>query len=333
MAVTENYQIQIGREATWGTPVTPTAKLMGVDLIPTMNPGYQATVREDARGSVAPGYLVTIDGQTGGSVTLNGNLSYEDVAYYLDGLFSQATPTGAGPYTRQYAAPLTSAALTPRILTIMYGDAAATAVYQASGGTLTSLTISGENNAPWRFSAAYGLRQVISGSFAALTDRVVNLIMGHHGSVFIDSFGGTMGTTAVSNTAYAFELSVTPTRVMKTYFGALGPAAWEGNTWTGSLRLSMEVNATSKAIVDAILVASPTAPVSRLIRIAAADPASPSGRTLTLNFAGVVTSPPALFSNRSGVTTFDITFNGLVDTGAFGNWLTATSINGVAVLA
>lgn len=317
-------QVQFGLETTWGTPVSGSAKIMGIDKC-SFKPKYQTARYSDIRQSLAPGTLGALE-SVEGAVTMSGKVTYEDFPYFLDGIFSKVSPTGTNPYTYTYTAP-TTAAPTPRLFTILWGDSSGT--YRLSGGLLAKLTVKGTNNTALTFDAEFVGELVDgSGSLAALSDRAVNVVMGNHGAVYVDAFAGTIGSTALTATAFEFEWMVTSNRVLKKYLGSTAPLGWEGNPYDGSLKLGMEFNATSKAYTDAIFNATP-ALVQKLCRIQMDS----SPRQLQLDMAGNVDGGPELWTDRDGVSTVEMTIAGLYDAGAFANWTKAKVINAVSALA
>ena len=324
MSVHDLLQWQVGTETTWGTPVTPTARLMGIDPASRLSPVYQAATYQDIRGSLAPAYLGELE-KVEGAGTLSGLVLYEDVDYLLDNFLGQATPSGVGPYTRAYTGPLATAPA-PRVLTVVHGDAAG--AYRLQGGLLKELTITGGYAAPLRFSAPLIGQQVDPGTTAALSDRAVNIVMGAHGTVFIDAFGGTIGTTAVTLTAWAFELSLTHARPLKGYLGSLVPGAYDQPRIAAHLKLSLEFNATSKAYADLILAAAPVI-YRRLVRLSFDNTAN---YQLRFDFAGQASAAPEPFLDRDGVATLDLDLDALYDTGAFAQYLKVNSLNQVSVL-
>jgi hypothetical protein len=323
MGVKDLNLVQIGKESTWSTPVPQTAKLMGVEEV-KFNPVHQAAGYADLRGALAPAHLAALE-KVEGKMSIAGLALYEDICYLLDSLFSEATPSGAGPYTRNYTAP-TTAAPTPRQNTIAYGQG--TDTYGLTSAILNKLTLRGASGAPLRYQSEWIGEIVEPDTLDALSDRAVNLIMGNHGAVYVDTFGGTVGSTAIAATAWSFELVVEANRVLKQYLGNVAPGGYEGGRWKGTLKLSLELNTTSAAYLDSILASSP-ALYQRLVRLKFSNTAN---RDLAIDFAGFTPEGPEVFQDRDGVLTWDLMLSGQYDTGAFANWLKATSINSVSAM-
>lgn len=325
MPLLDLLQVQAGTESTWGTPVTPTVKLMGIEDI-SLDPGIEAQVFHDRRGSLAPGYLAALTAvMPTGKMDILG--TYEDHPYYLDNLCGQATPSGAGPYVRDYAAPI-GAVPTPRKLTLPYGDA--TDCYKLAGMLISKLVIKGENGAPQRWNAEFLAKDISAGALAALSDRTVNLAMGDHMAIAIDAWGGTIGATAIATAAYSYELTIDAKRKGDQFLGALSAGNWHEDDgaegWDGELKLMLELNSASRSQLTALLSTSTL--YQRQVRLL-----STSGtQIIRLDFAGTSIKAPEVFEDRDGVVTFSCTLKGTYNP-TLGNWFKAQSTNSVATLA
>lgn len=313
-------QIQVGKETTWGTPVSGTAKLMAVDEC-TLEPVVDAELHEEFRGSLFPGYLTdTTHIQAKGRIA--GKMTYEDL-HWIEGLFGVATPGGAGPYTRAYVAPGTTAP-TPRIQTLIKGNG--TDTYKGEGMLPIDAEFTFASNAPVRYSHNLLGEQYSTGSLAALSDRSVNVVMGNQLALYIDALGGTIGTTAISTAFFSGSLKITPKRTQYPKIGSLVDAGYVDGMFSGTLALTMLFDATTKAYLDAVIGAS--AVLQKLVRIKATK----STNILQWDFAGSVLKSPAIFDVENDVTVVKIELTGTYDSGAFANWLKIDSTNGVAAL-
>lgn len=325
MPLLDLLQVQAGTEGAWGTPATPTVKLMGVEDI-TLDPGIEAQLFHDRRGGLAPGYLAALTAITpSGKADVLG--TYEDIAYYLDNVFGQAAPSGAGPYTRAYAAPIGTAP-SPRILTLAYGDA--TDCYRLEGLLISKLTLKGENGAPMRLSAEFVSKNIGAGALAALNDRTVTVSMGDHMALFVDTWVGTIGSTALATAAFAYELTLDAKRKTDQYLGSLTAGNWHEDDgaegWSGELKLSLELNGASRAQLTAL--ASTSALYQRQVRLAATS----GTNVIRFDFAGSSLKAPTLFEDRDGVATFETTLTGTYCP-VLGNWVKAQVVNSVTTLA
>lgn len=319
-------QIQVGKQTNFTTPIAaPTAKLMGVQNL-TIPPGVLAMVHHDRRGSLAPGYLASLAEIRPEGIALEMLGLYEDGCYLLDNLCGEATPSGSDPYTRDYAAPI-GAVPAPRILTLVYGDA--TNCYAVNGLLISKLTVKGENGKPMMITADCIGRDVGTDALAALNDRSVNVAMGDHMAVYIDAWGGTIGSTAIAATAYTYELVIDAKRKGDIYLGNLSASSYHEDDgaegWSGSLKLSLELNAASKAQLDALI--SQSTLYQRQVRLTSTQ----GTNVLRFDFAGTSEQAPDLFSDRDGVVTFETTLTGTYNP-TLGNWFKAQSVNGVSAL-
>jgi hypothetical protein len=318
-------EVQVGTESTWGTAVTPTAKLMGVQNF-ALDPGIKAKVFHDRRGSLAPGYLEALE-SIEPAAPLELLVTYEDICYILDNLLGQASPSGAGPYTRNYAGPV-GAVPSPRILTWLYGDA--TNCYKLAGGLISKLTLKGETGAPMMATADLIGKDVTAGTKASLSDRAVSVAMGDHMAIYVDAWGGTIGTTLLNAASWNYELTIDSKRKVDMYFGALAGQSYHeddgANGWDVMLKLKLEFNAALKAQYDALI--SQAAVYQKQVRLK-----STSGtKVLQFDFAGTSEESPRFGDDRNGVLIFETALKGEYCP-ALGNYFKAQSINSVSSLA
>ncbi len=331
MTTKDLVELQIGKETAWGTPVTPTARLMGIlDVRPRGTHDVEAIA--DFRGSLAPAHDAESTRKEGG-MTVEGYVCLPDFVYFLDALFGEATPQGAAaPYTRDYAAP-DDVEPTPRISTLVWGKSGA--IYTLTGATLASLTISGNNTEPaLRFSAEFIGKKLDTGTLATLSDRAVNYLRGLDLTIYIDDFGTAPGTTLLPNseTLFRFELQMNTNRALKPDLRFLEPVGYRKARWSGRLVLSLELTGTAKSIFEAHMTG--TGPMKKVVRIRATRTnANGVQEQLTFDFAGYIPQTPDI-GDQDGVLAVDLTLMGLVDTktGGMGNWLKAQTKTEVATL-
>lgn len=318
-------EVQVGTESTFGTAVTPTARLMGVQNF-ALDPGVKSKVFHDRRGSLAPGYLANILEVTP-AATLETLGTYEDLCYLLDNLLGNASPSGAGPYVRAYSGPIGSVP-TPRLLTWVYGDG--TNCYKLTSGLISKLTLKGATGAPMTATADLIGASVTAGTKASLSDRTVNVAMGDHMALYVDSWGGTIGSTALANTSYEYELTIDAKRAVDAYFGNILPQSYHeddgANGWDVMLKLKLEFNAADKAQFDALISSSTL--YQRQVRLLSTS----SPRIAQLDFAGTSEAAPKFGDDRNGVLAFEVDLKGTYNT-ALGNYFKASVTNAVSTLA
>lgn len=320
MPVTNLRKVQLGQESSWGTGVAATAILMGVtDASLSVADEVHQTAEQ---GTMYPSPLVAEIKQSGeGSIKYDA--SYEDILFALDGIFGDCSPTGSDPYTWAYSAPTTTAP-TPREYTMEFG--APSAEYQMIGGIFNTLAIEGDvdGDGVWTVSADVIGKAVEAEAMTSLSSRTVELIRMADTALYIDAWGGTIGSTAVATSLISFSLSVDPKYHLKHFAGAVAPGDFGEAQWEGSLSLTAEFNATVKAYVDALLT---PALVQRQIRLKATS----GTKTATLDFAGTLTDGVTLFEDRDGNMTVALTFNGTYNS-TLSNWFKAEAVNSVATL-
>jgi len=317
MVATTARVVALGEESSWGTAVAATARLMGLMQADFKIDDTTEVLPDLGRFSPSPN-AIQLMLSASGTVSTYG--TYEDTPYILDGIFGEATPSGSNPYVYAYTAPIATAA-TPKPYSIEYGASGAS--YVMAGGLMKTLRISGAAGRYWEVSTDIIGKSIATVSLASLSDRTIEPIRMSDTVLHIDAVGGTIGTTSVS-TLISFELNVDTKRHLKTYAGNLAPTGKGEDKWTGSLKLVLEFDSTSKAYVDALL----SAKVQKQIQIKATS----GSKIATLQFAGTLIGGVPLFSDREGNVTVELNFDGQYNS-TLGNWLKASFTNAVSALA
>lgn len=325
MATIQNalLQAQVYTESAWGTSGAATAKLADITDF-SIDPDITAEVPENKWGSLSPseeGVLLAHAG--GGKFTQRG--LYEDVCYWLDNVFGQATPGGS--YTRAWTGPGTSVP-TPRVLSFYWGKPTTAADgYRCTGGLLQNLTIKSQSKGYTEVSGAFTGKVSEQAALASLADRTVNKILGRHWTIYVDAWGGTIGTTAVSSSLYSFELSINCPRSLLTYMGSSVATDYSFEPYSYALKLRLEYNTTTDDFITETL--SQSAVFERQIRLQADDTAS---RQLRLDFAGIATKAPSMWQSESGRVVYELEMTGRYNS-TLGAAFKASSLNGVSALA
>lgn len=316
-------EYQVGSEAAWGDGAAATAKLMGLNSL-TLPPTVEAQMIEEMRGSLARSKTVELANVEGGG-EFEGMLSFEDICYWFDALFGQATPSGAGPYTYDYSAPAGTA---PSLRTLALYKGFGSTCYKLEGGVISELTISGETGqAALGVSGSLMGENVVTGSLASLSDRDVNYVLGSGLELWIDTFGSSPGTTQITGLSFlSFELSIASNVVLDPSLTSLTPAGYHPRKYSGSLQVHLELNATTKAFLDAILGAS--AVFQRIVRIKSTR----GTNSLTLDFAGSTLEAPEPITEADGLVSLDFTLEDTEDASGLGNWFVAEVINDLSSL-
>lgn len=314
------FVLQSGAEAatdSWGTTKAATVKLMGI-MDAKFDPQVDVSLFSQLRGSQAPGFETAV-AKVGASASVDGLVSYQDIAYLFDALFGKATAVesvaSTDAWDRSYNAPLSvrdSDLAAPTLSTLIYGDLntapTSSNTFAMNGATLVSMSLSGEDGAPITFSAAFFGKQVIEGALVSLADRAINVAMGDHVSLCIDPSSDAAGTTAVAATAFSFNMNINTNRAPVYHLGSLTASGYRDAKWAGSLSLSMEVTAVTRAYLSDILAASPS-PVEKVIRLRIAD-TTVAEYVIEIDFVGVVASAPTVHDDIDGVSSVSLTLTG-----------------------
>lgn len=315
-------QVQVGKQTVIATAVAATAKLMGVTDC-QFTPINDALRLKEIRGSLAPSYnaVLTKIGATG-KLSLYG--SYQDINYAIESLLGTITPSGANPYIRAVTAPVGTVPV-PRIQTLIWGDG--TNCYKATGMLITKITLKGASNAPLMLDCDWIAYSVTPGTLAGLSDRTITVAMSQDALLYVDAWGGTIGTTALTAIAWDFTLEIDSKRALDWFLGALGPGNYhEGTDYDGSLDLNLELQTGSKAFLDEMI--GGTVVHQRQVRIKFTTGAT---AITQLDFAGSAEKAPAIFDYRDGVVGIKVSYGATYNT-TLANWFAYSNTNAVATL-
>ena len=320
--------LQSAWQNAFGTPKTPaTVKLQNVSSF-RLRPEFQTRALEQLRGTLAPTHQTTLDNYAGSATFEVSDETFEDINYWLEALFGSATPTGTLPYVRAYNAP-TTAAVTPRFMTLQYGQT--NEVWQLQDASVASLTLSGADNTGVQVGGSIIGGKVMPGALAALSDRTgVTRMSGCMASIAIAAWDSSSFTT-LANSAFSWELSINSNREYRGYLGNCTPTAYSDQKWNGQLRLSFELNDTTDDHLIAML-STASAILERQVKIEYKTGTSTTERSMAITFAGHSMQAPELFQDRNGVTTYDLVLNGVYNS-TLGNWLKIETKSATQTLA
>ena len=324
--------LQSAWQTAFGTPKTPaTVKLQNVSSF-RLRPEFQTRALEQLRGTLAPTHQTTLDNYSGSATFEVSDETFEDVNYWLEALFGKASPTGTGPYVRDYAAPTTSA-ITPQFMTLQYGQkyGQTDEVWQMQDASVASLTLSGADNTGVQVGGSIIGGKVMPGALAALSDRTgVTRMSGCMASVAIETWTGSTFTPLASS-AFSWEISINSNREYRGYLGDCTPTAYHDQKWNGQLRLSLELNDSTDDYLSAML-STASAILERQVKIEYKTGTSTTERSMAITFAGHSMQAPELFQDRNGVTTYDLVLDGVYNS-TLGNWLKIETKSATQTLA
>jgi len=320
--------LQLGWQSAFGTAnATATRKLQNVSSF-KLRPELETRALDQLRGTMSPTHQTVLDRYLSSASAETSDTDFEEINYWLEMLFgTDATPTGAGPYVREYAAPITTA-ITPHVATLQFGQA--NEVWQMNDATVTSLTLSGESNGGVSVGASLMGGKVIEGALATLADLTTGTRMsGCMASVAIETWTGTTFTPLASS-AFSWELSVNANREYHNFLGECTPTATYDQKWSGQLKLSLELNTSTDDYLIAMLGAA-SAILEKRVRIIYTTGSAGTLRSMTINFAGHTLQAPELFQDKNGLMTYDLVLDGVYNpTGS--NWLTIDTTSAVQTI-
>lgn len=312
-ATTTELRVQAGKQTVWTTGVTPTVVLRGLTGC-KINPDQEIKVLSDMTLNMTGGDTPVVL-RNGGGANVDGWASYEDLAYWLDTTFGEATAGASPAYSRPYAAPITTLP-SPRILSLVHGEANIGA-YRLIGGVGNSFTLKMEVGTETTFSTELiGAAVDPTTLTGALATRVVTPIMpGDVTTMFLDSWAGTMGTTALTKCNLRnLTLTVNANRQNRYCVGSLSASDYITKPWDGTLDLLLEWNSVSKALIDEMVGG---AAAKRQFEV---NFSGGTNKTLKIQFAGTVSEAPGIFEDDDGVVAASFKLKGTYHP-TFANWL------------
>lgn len=313
--------VQLGQETTWGTAVVGSARLMGVtDCKMDAADKFE---QPEAYATMYPSPLAALVAQSG-VAKIEDTVTYEDLPYLLQSIFSSVSPTGTNPYTYTYVAPL-GAVATPKAYTIEYGILGASQAYKLAGAVGQKLNIKGRAGGLWTASLDLAGKILSTVTLASLAERTVEVVRMSDSGIYIDAVGGTMGATVKASVLVSFELDVDTKRSTRLIAGSLNPFDYSQPKWSGTLKTVMEFNADAKVVFDAMVAPGL---VQRQIEIRATS----GTKSIKLQFAGYAGEPVTLWDDEDGNAIVEVTWVGEYNT-TFASWLKAIVVNATATLA
>jgi hypothetical protein len=307
--ISNQKQIQMGEETTWGTNVAATVELSGIDSL-VLSPSIVTEVVRAHRGGIVPGRdTVTARHEVQGC-SIGGYVIYEQIPYWLNGLHFATEGT-----TRAYAAP-TTAQVTPDLATLIvgYGDA----VYNITSWVAGTTTFTWNWGEPLRFNIDLMGHSLETDAFDALDEAAATALTyatACQCTAYIDPIsGGTMGATAMTN-VMGGTISINPQRKYLKRVGSCYPAGvYDAPYWDVTGTLIMEADATSIAFADAIVAGATT----KQIRIKFTNGlAAGDERSLTFDIAGIA-RVPSLMTDSDELMTVELQWEPIEQ----GDWTT-----------
>jgi hypothetical protein len=255
----------------------------------------QQTIIPAEIGRHGPGPLAA-QGSVRGEGNLRAECTYEDICYLLQGLLGDVSAVGgSAPYSWTYSAPAEEAAVTPHKYSLEGGAAGAS--YVLHGALFKTLRLTGEAGGLWEMSSDLVGETIGTVSLASLADRTVNLVRMADTSLYVDTWGGTMGSTAVTATLISFELNLETGRHTKLFAGSVSPASYGDDEFSATLRTVLEFNASAKAYFDALIA---PALIQKFLQIKATTGTDTALKSLAIQMPATLINNVTLFDDREG---------------------------------
>ena len=291
--ITNQKQVQIGEETTWGTDVAPTIELSGIDSI-SISPSIVTEVIRAHRGGLVPGRDTLTTRHEVQGTSIGGYVIYEQIPYFLNMLSAAAEGT-----TRAYAAP-TTAQVTPDLQTLVFGYG--NAVYNVTSAVAGQMAFTWNWGEPLKFNVDLMGHSVESDAFAALSETAaasLTYATACQCTVYIDALSGTLGATAMTE-VMGGTITINPNRKYLRRVGSCFPSGtYDAPYWDTTATLILEADGTSIAFANAIVAGATT----KLVRVKFTNGlALGDERSLTFDFAAVVRVPQLMTESEELMT-------------------------------
>ena len=325
MANTSELRVQAGKQTVWTTGVAPTVLLRGLTGC-KINPDQEINILSDLTLNLTGGDTPVIT-KNGGGASVEGWASYEDLGYWFDTMFGEATAGASPGYARAYAAPVTTLP-SPRIISLVHGDGTVGA-YKLIGGIGNTLTFKVSPTKESTFSVDLIGSTVDPATLQTglATRAVIPVMAGDVTTMFLDTWAGTMGTTALTKCSLRdLALTINSNRQNRYCVGGVNASDYITKPWDGMLDLLLEWNATSKALIDEMVGG---AAAKRQFEI---NFSGGTNKALKLQFAGTLNAPPSIFEDDDGVIAVKLQMKNTYHP-TFANWFKAVVTAAVQTLA
>lgn len=229
---------QIGRESGFGVIVSATEIWQGAFG------GYaDERIRNIADEEVGIlGVKRVYDSMLGASATLpDSPLTFEQVCHLLEMGITTATPTGTGPYTREYGLTAWGVGVPPTSYTVEVGNKVVASDNRLlPGSVMTQIRLRGRQGEKWMMGGVVQATRVEPGTLTPLLDPIdVEEALFAETLLYIDDDGGTIGTTLKEDVLLGAEIIITT--------GIQFVPVGDGNLWSSRFKViepSVQLNLT-----------------------------------------------------------------------------------------
>lgn len=295
-------KIQLGRESTAGTAVAATSVWRGpaTDIV---DDSAHEFAEEDI-GLLLPADREYVPKKAAKLSLAETELTFEQVLHILEAGIKAATPSGTGPYVYTYTFPTTTTPNTIKTYTIETGNAVAGDVNEMEYAFVDEFSLSGATGEAWKMSASWVGRQKTPTTFTdALSVVSVEEALFSRTTLYIDSSGSTVGTTAKNGVLTAASVNV-KTGVVPVWT-ADGQLYFYKHKFTRpevTFNLSLELESDT-----GIVVAQRAAGVAKTLQLFQLNIAGASTSGMKINFAGKYdTNGFGEYQNSDGNTVIEV---------------------------
>lgn len=321
-----DFELQIGKQVSFGTAVVPTVVLWGVrDAKLKPNRPVQAFRAPRNNAPVAAHKLKSISGD--GS-SLEGEATYEQIPYLLSMLMGEVAASGVGPYTREYLAVTAGKVASPYIATVRWASDDGGA--ELTGGLLKSLQFTWAKGEPLVYSGdllGYDV-QPVAARAALSQPAAITPIMCNEFTLYLDAFG-TYGTTTIAAALNSANLSISPRRAIRHHVTSLYAGGFteggDNEGWDVTMQLGLEVTAAVRTLFEDVI--DDTNGYECGVRLEAVD----GDNKLTFDFPGVALDPAEVYPWDDGVESWNLDLTAAYDA-TLGSFLRTEVVNDVATL-
>ena len=288
-------KIQYGLEAAFHDAAVDTIEPVGIETF-RIDPRVEVVQIPDMQADTFMHEAMVTKRWSEGVV--EGYVDYDRFYVYLDGFFGKATPAGN---VRTYLGSNDWVGEVPQSLAIRYGQTGA--LYGCYGVIPYSFSLVYEDGQPLKYAYNFFGGAIIDGAtFAAVVVDVPTWAMTHQTELWIDAgIGATVGTTPIADIAFRAEVELSCNRKPIWH---LGDQVWDSiisGKWAGSMKLTLEADATNLAQLGDIIDAT-TTPQYYAIRLRTTD----ASNILDIDFCGLAQVPPTIITDLEGAVTIEL---------------------------
>jgi len=311
--------LHLGKQTDFNTPATPNIYLVGVTNH-TARPEVTYHMPEGEKGLSAPSDLIQV---TKRAVTLSIDVEpvYEQLHYLLEMIFGEVTPSGTGPFTRTYTAPVYST-VSPAFYTIGRGQSQLYYTYDSCA--ISSATFKYDSDSGFAATLDILAKNENVGTYTIIT-RPYGLtpIPVKSATLYVDNPASAFGTTQLAGVLRSAEITVNPGLHYKYLPGDINAQGYGQGKWQVSIKVTFEMKSTIKALYDEVLTTPPDVPFKN-VRVAFDKDAN---NMLHFDLASVMKVDGDVWTDADGNVTLDMVFDGAFDDAA---WFTVELTNNVA---